>query len=88
MKIKLKDGSSIEVDELFIESSAESEALLNKIKSYSLKYISDACKNHPKGKEGIANAIGRDVQFINKLYDNGSVMQTYRIAKQIEDLGF
>ena len=85
MKIQLRDGSSIEVDELFIESSEQSEALLNKIKSYSLKYISDACKTHPKGKEGIANAI---VHFINKLYDNGSVMQTYRIAKQIEDLGF
>jgi hypothetical protein len=87
MTIKLKDGSSVEIDELFIESSVQSEALLNKIKSYSLKYISDACKAHPEGKKGIANAIDRDVLFINKLYDSGSVMQTYRIAKQIEELG-
>lgn len=87
MKIKLKNGTEIEVDELFIESSEQSEALLGKIKSYSLHILSEACKNHPEGKAGLAKAINRDVKFIDKLFDDSSVMQVFRIAKQIEELG-
>ncbi|HNK93637.1 MAG TPA: hypothetical protein PKK42_11435 [Leptospiraceae bacterium] len=60
---------------------------MNKIKSFSLTYISDACKKHPNGKEGIANALNRDIKFLTKLYDDGSVMQAFRIAKQLEDMG-
>lgn len=88
MKINLKNGNSIEIDELYIESSKQSEELLNKIKSFSLHYISEACKRHPQGKDGIANAISRDVKFIDKLFNDSSIMQTYRIAKEIENLNF